>query len=54
MRTGLVAKIWASLAIVVLKVVASCAFPGSQGMVDFLVGDGVMGFLDWTGRNDGF
>lgn len=53
-RTGLVAKIWASLAIVVLKVVASCAFPGSQGMVDFLVGDGVMGFLDWTGRNDGF
>ena len=32
MRTGLVAKIWASLAIVVLKVVASCA----KGMV----GDG--------------
>lgn len=23
-------------------------------IVDFLVGDGVMGFLDWTGRNDGF
>lgn len=30
-RTGLVAKIWASLAIVVLKVVASCALAVDHG-----------------------